>query len=102
MERKRNTRTVKNLYTVNQKGDDNLQIQTQTDRQVGMKHDYKVYKDKHPDIPKDVMSVFDLGFFGVEKDHRIDQKSSLPFKRKRTAKLLYIKKSTTEIIPREE
>jgi hypothetical protein len=65
-----------------------------------MKHDYKVYKDNHPDIPKDVMSIFDLGLLGVEKDYP-QQKSSLSFKKERTANLLYSKKSTTEIIPRE-
>ncbi|CAN5840299.1 hypothetical protein BH23THE1_BH23THE1_12610 [soil metagenome] len=48
-------------------GDNNPQIQAQTDRQVvGMKHDYKVYKGNHPDMPKDVMSMFDYGFLGVE------------------------------------
>jgi hypothetical protein len=31
-----------------------------------MKHDYKVCKDNHPDIPRDVMSLFDYGFLGVE------------------------------------
>jgi hypothetical protein len=66
-----------------------------------MKHNYKVYKDNHLNIPKYVMSVFDLEFFGVEKDYRIDQKSSLPLKRKRNAKLLYSKKSTSKNIPSE-
>jgi hypothetical protein len=26
-----------------------------------MKHDYKVYKYNHPDIPKDIERMFDLG-----------------------------------------
>jgi hypothetical protein len=51
-----------------------------------MKHDYKVYKDNHPDIPKDVMSIFDLGLLGVEKDYP-QQKSSLSFKKEKDCEL---------------
>jgi hypothetical protein len=45
-----------------------------------MKHDYKVYKKNHPDLPKDVLSMLDLGFLGVEKDFP-EQLSSLPIKK---------------------
>jgi hypothetical protein len=61
LERKRNTRSVKNLYTANQKG---LIIYKTKRRQRGRRHDYKVYKKNHPKLPKDVLSMLDLGFFG--------------------------------------
>src|SRR4249920_2610137 len=77
--RKRKKHTVKNLYTVNQK---ELIIYKTKHKQVGRKHDYKVYKDNHPNIPKDVTSMYDLGFFGVETDYS-KQNSSLPIKRKK-------------------
>jgi len=76
---KRKKHTVKNLYTVNQK---ELIIYKTKHKQVGRKHDYKVYKDNHPNIPKDVTSMYDLGFLGVETDYS-KQKSSLPIKRKK-------------------
>jgi len=65
-----------------------------------MKHDYNIYKDNHPDIPKDVLSMFDPGFFGVEKDYRNKNHPYL-LKRKKNANLLYSKKSTTKNISRE-
>ena len=66
-------------------------------KQVGRKHDYNVYKKNHPELPKDVMTMFDLGFLGVKDDYP-EQKSLYLLKRKRTANLLYSKKSTTENI----
>ena len=50
-------------------------------KQVGRRHDYKIYKENRPDIPKDVVeSIVDLGFLGVEKDYP-EQISSLPIKK---------------------
>jgi hypothetical protein len=63
LERKRSTRSVKNLYTDNQKG---LLIYKTKRRQRGRRHDYRIYKKNHPDLPKDVMSMYDLGFFWVK------------------------------------
>jgi hypothetical protein len=51
-----------------------------------MKHDYKVYKKNHPDIPKDVLSMLDLGFLRVEHDFS-EQKSSLSFKKEKGCEL---------------
>jgi hypothetical protein len=34
----------------------------------GRKHDYDIYKNNHPDIPKQVVTVVDLGYLGIEKD----------------------------------
>jgi hypothetical protein len=74
---KKKKHTVKNLYTANQNG---LIIYKTKHRQTGRKHDYNVYKKNHPELPKDVMTMFDLGFLGVETDYP-EQKSSLPVKR---------------------
>lgn len=80
---KRKKHTVKNLYTANQKG---MIIYKSKHRQRGRKHDYKVYKDNHPELPEDVMSMFDLGFLGVEKDYP-QQRSLLPFKKEKDCEL---------------
>jgi hypothetical protein len=31
---------------------------------------YSIYKNNHPDIPKQVITVVDLGYLGIEKDSR--------------------------------
>ena len=66
-------------------------------KQVGRKHDYNVYKKNHPELPKDVMTMFDLGFLGVKDDYP-EQKSSLPFKKEKDCELTVRQKSTTENI----
>lgn len=81
---KRKNHTVKNLYAVNQKG---LIIYKSKHKQIGRKHDYKIYKKNHPDIPKDIVNMFDLGFLGVEKEYP-EQKSELPIKKKRNQVLM--------------
>ena len=48
-----------------------------------MKHVYSNYKKNHPDIQKEVVSMFDLGFLGVEKDFPTKQKSYSHIKRKK-------------------
>ncbi|MCL1966113.1 MAG: hypothetical protein FWF62_03050, partial [Candidatus Bathyarchaeota archaeon] len=48
---------------------------------AGSTHDYRLYKHSHPKLPKEVISKFDLGFVGVEKDYLL-LKCVLPFKRK--------------------
>ena len=52
----------------------------------GRRHDYDIYKENHPVIPNKVVSVFDLGYLGIEKDFP-EQKSSLPFRMKRNLDL---------------
>ena len=76
---KKKKHTVKNLYTANQKG---MIIHKSKHRQTGRKHDYNVYKDNYPELPEDVMSMFDLGFLGVEKDYP-QQRSSLPIRKEK-------------------
>ena len=39
-----------------------------THHKKGRRHDYDIYKENHPAIPKQVVNVFDLGYLGVEKD----------------------------------
>ncbi len=80
--------TVKNLYTANQKG---LIIYKTKHRQLGRRHDYKVYKKNHPKLPKDVLSMYDLGFLGVEKDFP-EQLSSLPIKKEKDHVLTEVQK----------
>jgi hypothetical protein len=59
---KRKKHTIKNLYTANQKG---LIIYKTKRRQRGRKHDYCIYKKYHPELPKVVEGMYDLGFLGV-------------------------------------
>ena len=59
---KKKKHTVKNLYTSNQKG---LITYKTKHKQISKRYDYRIYKKNHPDLPKDVMSMFDLGFLGV-------------------------------------
>jgi DDE superfamily endonuclease len=42
---------------------------------------YSVYKEDHPVIPKEVVTVVDLGYLGIEKDFP-EQLSALPCKKK--------------------
>jgi hypothetical protein len=86
---KKKKHTGNNLYTANQKG---LIIYKTKRRQRGRKHDYKVYKKNHPCIPKDVMSMYDLGFLGVEKDYPTEQKSLLPIKKEKDHELTKVQK----------
>ncbi len=69
---------VKNQITVNNRG----YILHKVGYKKGRKHDYDVYKKNHPDIPKQVIIVVDLGYLGVEKDFP-EQLSALPYKKKR-------------------
>ena len=89
---KRKKHTVKNLYTTNQNG---LIIYKTKHKQIGKRHDYKIYKDNHPKLPNEVTSMYDLGFLGVEDDYP-EQKSSLPIKKEKDCELMCSKKSTTE------
>jgi hypothetical protein len=60
-------------------------------KQRGRRHDYKVYKKNHPKLSKDVLSLYDLGFLGVEKDFP-EQRSSLPIKKERDHELTEVQK----------
>ncbi len=91
---KKKKHTVKNLYMVN---NDEIMLYKTKYKQVGRKHDYKVYKKNHPVTPKKVESILDLGFLGVEKDY-LEQISSFLLRRKGIKRQLWRKKITTKII----
>ncbi len=65
-------------YTVNNRG----YILHKATHKKGRRHDYDVYKKNHPVIPKEVVTVIDLGYLGVETDFP-EQLSVLPCKKKR-------------------
>jgi transposase len=75
---KRKRHTVKTQLTVNSNG----LIAHKTDRHArGRRHDLDVYRERHPDLPKEVQRVFDLGYKGVMKDFP-ELNCVHPFKRK--------------------
>ena len=39
-----------------------------TEHKKGRKHDYDIFKNKHPTTPLQVENVFDLGYMGVQND----------------------------------
>ena len=80
---KKKKHTVKNLYTANQKG---LIIYKTKHKQRGRKHDYRIFKKNHPVLPKNITSMYDLGFLGVKKDFP-EQLSSLPIKKEKDHEL---------------
>jgi len=85
---KRKKHTVKNRYTANQKG---LITYKTKRRQRGRKHDYHIYKKNHPQLPKVVEGMYDLGFLGVQKDFS-EQKSCLLIKKDRDCELTEVEK----------
>jgi len=57
----------------------------------GSRHDYDVYKENHPVIPKEVVNVVDLGCLGIKKDFPA-QLSSIPNRKKKNLELSAPKK----------
>jgi len=78
---KKKRHTVKTQLMVNNCGI----VIHKTNHKKGHRHDYNIYKKNHPVTPKQVVSVFDLGYLGVEKDFP-EQISSLPNRKKRSQK----------------
>ena len=78
---KKKRHTIKNQLMVNNRG----YILHKIGYKKGRKHDYNIYKENHPVIPKQVVNVLDLGYLGVEKDFP-EQLSALPYKKKRNQK----------------
>ena len=79
---KRKKHTVKIQYMVNSEG----LILHKTEHKKGRKHDYDIFKNKHPTTPLQVENVFDLGYMGVQNDFPT-VKSVLPFRKKRKSEL---------------
>ena len=57
---KKKKHTVKTQYMVNSEG----LILHKTEHKKGRKHDYDIFKNKHPITPLRVENVFDLGYIG--------------------------------------
>src|SRR3990172_7216383 len=74
---KRKRHTVKTQLTVNSKG----LIVHRTNHARGRRHDYDIYRQRHPDLPKEVEQDFDRGYDGV-KNYFPDLKCAVPFKRR--------------------
>ncbi|MGH2623070.1 MAG: transposase family protein [Sphingobacterium sp.] len=90
---KRKKHTVKNLYTSNQKS---LIVYKTWHNQMGKRHDYRIYKKNHPVLPPDVLSLYDLGFLGVEKEFP-EQLSSLPIRKEKGFELIKEEKEYNKI-----
>jgi DDE superfamily endonuclease/Helix-turn-helix of DDE superfamily endonuclease len=75
---KKKRHTVKNQLMVNNLG----YIIHKANHKKGRKHDYDIYKNNHPIIPKQVVNVLDLGYLGIETDYP-EQLSALPYKKRR-------------------
>jgi len=86
-ERERNT--LSRICSVNQKG--RIILYKTKQKQRGRRHDYRIYKKNHPDLPTDIMSMYDLGFLGVEKDF-LEQESLLPIKKEKDHELTEVLK----------
>ncbi len=63
---KKKRHTIKNQITVNNRG----YILHKIRHKKGRKHDYDIYKKNHPVTPKQVVTVVDLGYLGIEKESR--------------------------------
>src|SRR5712691_4897816 len=72
--KKKKHTTVKTQYMVN--GEGTILHKTGNDR--GRKHDYDIFKNKHPTTPPQVENVLDLEYMGVKNDFPT-VKSVLPF-----------------------
>ena len=89
---KKKRHTVKNQFMVNNRG----YILHKIRHKKGRKHDYYIYKKNHPVTSKEVVTVVDLGYLGVEKDFP-EQLSALPYKKKRNYELSQEEKEYNKI-----
>ena len=93
---KKKRHTVKTQLMVNNRG----YILHKVAHKKGRRHDYDIYKKNHPVIPKQVVTVVDLGYLGIEKDFP-DQLSALPYRKKRNQDLLQEEKGYNKIHSRK-
>ncbi len=84
---KKKRHTIKIQLMVNNQGI----IIHKTNHKKGIRHDYDIYKKNHSIIPKQVVTVVDLGYLGVEKDFP-EQLSALPDRKKRNQDLSHEEK----------
>jgi hypothetical protein len=82
--KKKKRHTVKNQLMVN---NPHGFIIHKTSHRKGRRYDYNIYKNSHPVvIPKQVITVIDLGYLGIESDLP-QQLSALPNRKKRNLEL---------------
>ena len=74
---KKKRHTVKTQLTVNSKG----LIVHKTNHSRGSRHDYALFKQHHPRLPKQVKVDVDLGYKGISEDFP-EFNAQIPFKRK--------------------
>jgi hypothetical protein len=79
---KKKRHTVKTQLMVN----NNVLIIHKLGYKKGRRHDYEIYKENRPATPKQVVNVFDLGYFGIENDFP-ERLSSMPQRKKRNLDL---------------
>jgi len=79
---KKKRHTLKMQFMVNNHGI----IIHKVNHKKGRRHDYDIYKENHPIMPKEVVNVHDLGYFGIEKDFP-EPISSLPHRKKKNNEL---------------
>jgi hypothetical protein len=79
---KKKRHTVKTQLMVNNRGI----IIHKTANKKGCRHDYSIYKKNHPVTPKDVVNVFDLGYW-YRKGFPRTTISSIPNRKKRIMEL---------------
>ena len=84
---KKKKHTIQNQITINLDG---IIIHKST-HSTGSRHDYSIYKSKHPTLPKELLNFYDLGYLGMEKDFP-EQTSVLPYKKKKGKKLTVTQK----------
>ncbi len=94
---KKKRHTVKNQIMVNNRG----HILHKIAYKKGKRHDYDIYKENHPDIPKRVITVVDLGYLEVKKDFP-EQLSALPYGKKRNQCLSQEEKDYNTIHSKKE
>ena len=74
---KKKRHTVKTQLTVNRNG----LIVHKTNHARGSRHDYALFKQHHPRLPKNVEADVDLGYKGINEDFP-EFNAQIPFKRK--------------------
>ncbi|MGI0063075.1 MAG: transposase family protein [Nitrosotalea sp.] len=79
---KKKRHTVKNQYTINLRGE----IIHKPPHSPGRRHDYGMFKEKHPVLPEGLQTFGDLGYKGMENDFP-EMNPVLPYKKRRCRKL---------------
>jgi hypothetical protein len=93
---KKKKHTIKTQITVNKKG----LILHKPPPDKGSRHDYDIFKEKHPNIPPDIERDMDLGYQGVQDDFP-DMKARIPRKKQRGKERTKEDKKFNKMLSRE-